>query len=106
MNNYSFLQLIIYMATLLLLARPLGTYMAKVYQGEHIFLDRVLAPVERTLYRISGINPHIEMDWKVYALAMLIFNVLGLFIVYILQRVQGFLPLNPQGLGAVTPDSA
>ena len=106
MNNYSFLQLIIYMGTLLLLVKPLGAYMAKVYQGERIFLERVLAPVERMLYRISGINPHIEMDWKVYALAMLTFNTLGLFFVYILQRVQGFLPLNPQGLGAVTPDSA
>jgi K+-transporting ATPase ATPase A chain len=106
MNNYSFLQLIIYLSTLLLLAKPLGAYMAKVYRGERIFLDRVLAPVERTLYRLSGIDPRIEMDWKVYALAMLVFNALGLFFTYILQRVQEFLPLNPQGLGAVAPDSA
>ena len=106
MNNYSFLQLIIYMGTLLLLVKPLGTYMAKVYQGERIFLDRVLAPVERTLYRISGIDSRAEMTWKTYAVAMLVFNVIGLIAVYVLQRLQGVLPFNPQRLGAVTPDSA
>jgi potassium-transporting ATPase potassium-binding subunit len=106
MNIYSFLQLIIYFATLLILVKPLGTYMAKVYQNERIFLDPVLGPVERFLYRLSGIDPRSEMTWKTYAVAMLIFNVIGLLFVYLLQRLQGILPLNPQGLGAVSPDSA
>jgi K+-transporting ATPase ATPase A chain len=106
MNLYSWLQILIFMATLLLLAKPLGTYMAKVYQGERFFLDRVLGPVERFLYRLSGIDPQSEMTWKTYAVAMLVFNIIGLIFVYSLQRLQGILPLNPQGLGAVTPDSS
>jgi len=104
MNTW--LQLIIYFETLLLLTKPLGTYMAKVYQGERLFLDPILGPVERFLYRLSGIDPRSEMTWKTYAIAMLLFNILGLTFVYLLQRLQWILPLNPQGLGAVSPDSA
>ena len=106
MNLYSWLQILIFMATLLLLAKPLGTYMAKIYQGERFFLDRVLGPVERFLYRLSGIDSQSEMTWKTYAVAMLVFNIIGLIFVYSLQRLQGILPVNPQGLGAVTPDSS
>lgn len=102
----AWLQLIFYFGTLLLLTKPLGSYMAKVYQGERLFLDLILGPVERFLYRISGIDQRSEMTWKTYAVAMLLFNILGLIVVYLLQRLQGFLPLNPQGLGAVSPDSA
>jgi len=106
MNLYSWLQLILYFGILLLLAKPLGSYMAHVYQSERLFLDPILGPVERFIYRLSGIDPHTEMDWKIYAAAMLLFNVLGLIAVYLLQRLQGVLPINPQGLGAVVPDSA
>jgi K+-transporting ATPase ATPase A chain len=106
MNIYSWLQLILYLVVLLALAKPLGTFMARVYQGERTFLDPVLGPVERLLYRAAGVRAEQEMDWKVYALAMMLFNILGLFVVYALQRVQGLLPLNPQSLGAVTPDSS
>ncbi|MBL0348389.1 potassium-transporting ATPase subunit KdpA [Candidatus Villigracilis affinis] len=106
MNIYSLIQIVLFMVVLLGLAKPLGSYMAKVYQGERTFLDRVLGPIERFIYRISGIDPKEEMDWKVYAIAMLTFNVLGLFFVYALQRLQGVLPLNPQGLGAVSADSS
>jgi len=106
MNLYNWLQIIFYFAILLTLTKPLGSYMAKVYQGERIFLDRVLGPVERFIYRVSGIDPKSEMDWKVYAIAMLVFNALGLFFVFALQRLQGILPLNPQGLGAVSADSS
>ena len=106
MNLYSWLQILIFMATLLLLAKPLGTYMAKIYQGERFFLDRVLGPVERFLYRLSGIDSQSEMTWKTYAVAMLVFNIIGLIFVYSLQRLQGILPVNPQGLGTVSPDSA
>jgi K+-transporting ATPase, KdpA len=106
MNLYSWFQLIFYMVVLLLLAKPLGSFMAKVYQGEHTFLDRVLGPVERIVYRLSGVKPEEDMNWKTYAIAVMVFNVLGLIVVYLLQRLQGVLPLNPQGLGAVTPDSS
>jgi K+-transporting ATPase ATPase A chain len=106
MNFYSWLQLSLYVAILILLAKPLGTYMARVYQGERTFLDPVLQPAERLLYRAAGVRVEEEMDWKVYAVAMLLFNGLGLLAVYALQRLQGALPLNPQGLGAVAPDSA
>jgi K+-transporting ATPase ATPase A chain len=106
MNLNSWLQLILYVLVLLWLAKPLGGYMAKVYQGERVALDRVLSPVERSLYRIAGIDPHAEMTWKTYAFAMLLFNIVGLVVVYALQRLQGVLPLNPQGLSALAPDSS
>ena len=69
-------------------------------------LGSVLGPLERLIYRLSGVRPDREMDWKTYAVAMLLFNFAGLLLVYGLQRLQGVLPLNPQGLGAVTPDSS
>jgi K+-transporting ATPase ATPase A chain len=102
----AFLQLIFYFGVLLLLTKPLGAYMAKVYQDERVFLDPLAGRVERWLYRLSGIDSRSEMTWKTYAVAMLVFNILGLIAVYLLQRMQGTLPLNPQGLGAVSPDSA
>src|SRR6185503_17712226 len=70
MNLYSWIQIILYILVLLLLAKPLGSFMAKVYQGERTFLDRVLGPMERFIYRVSGVRPEEEMDWKVYAIAM------------------------------------
>ena len=100
------LQLLVYLVVLLALTKPLGAYMARVYEGRPFGLDRVLGPVERLIYRLSGVRPDEEMNWKNYAIAMLMFNMLGLFAVYLLQRVQGWLPLNPQGLGAVSPDSS
>jgi K+-transporting ATPase ATPase A chain len=100
------LQIVVYLAVLVLLTKPLGIYMARVYSGEHTFMDRVLGPVERLIYKLAGIDPDQEMDWKVYAIAMLLFNLFGLLVVYALQRLQQFLPLNPQGMAAVTPDSS
>jgi potassium-transporting ATPase potassium-binding subunit len=91
---------------LLLLVKPLGSYMARVYEGEPVFLAKALGPVERVLYRLAGVREDSEMSWKVYARAMLVFNVAGLFVVYALQRFQAVLPLNPQSLAAVTPESA
>ncbi|MCI0475653.1 MAG: potassium-transporting ATPase subunit KdpA [Anaerolineales bacterium] len=99
-------QIGLYLAVLLLLAKPLGAFMARVYQGERTFLDPVMRPVERFIYRACGVTAEQEMDWKTYALAMLVFNVIGLVVVYLLQRAQAFLPLNPQEVGAVAPDSA
>jgi len=100
------LQCALYLLVLLALAKPLGTYMARVYEGKALALDRVLGPVERFIYRLCGTHPDEEMGWKTYAVAMLLFNGAGLLAVYALQRLQGWLPLNPAGLGAVSPDSS
>jgi K+-transporting ATPase ATPase A chain len=100
------LQIVVYLLVLLLLAKPLGAYMARVFQGERTFLDPLLRPVERFMYRLAGINSDEEMDWKENAIAMLLFNFVGFVIVYGLQRLQQFLPLNPQGFGAVSSDSS
>jgi K+-transporting ATPase ATPase A chain len=106
MNAFSWLQLIFYLVVLLLLAKPLGSFMARVYQGERTFLDPILGPIERLIYRLSGVKADEDMNWKTYAVAMMVFNTLGLLAVYAIQRLQTFLPLNPAGLGAVTPDSS
>jgi len=102
----SYLQIGIYFVALLLLVKPLGLYMARVYQGETTFLDRPIRPLERLCYRLLGVNPQDEMDWKTYAIALLIFSAISVLIVYLLQRVQGILLLNPQKFGATTPDLA
>jgi len=103
-NDY--LQLALYLAVLLLLVKPLGIYMAAVFADTPNRVNRFGAPIERALYRVAGIDPREDMGWKRYALALLVFNVAGLLVVYALQRVQQWLPLNPQGFGAVSADSA
>ena len=99
-------QCVLYLVVLIGLAKPLGTYMARVYEGEKTPLDPVLKPVERLLYRFCAVDPEEGMTWKTYALAMMWFNILGLAVVYLLQRLQGMLPLNPQGLAGVSADSS
>jgi potassium-transporting ATPase potassium-binding subunit len=100
------LQIVFFMGVLLAFVKPLGAFMARVFQRERTFLDPIIGPVERMIYRLSGINPDEEMDWKANAVAMLLFNIVGLFVVYALQRLQQFLPWNPQSLNAVSPDSS
>jgi K+-transporting ATPase ATPase A chain len=106
MTPNGYLQIGLYLAALLLLAWPLGLYMARVYAGDLPVYVRWLRPLENGLYRLAGIKPEESMPWLRYALAFLIFNLLGLLVVYALQRLQLWLPLNPQALGNVTPDSA
>ncbi|MCU0493849.1 MAG: potassium-transporting ATPase subunit KdpA [Chloroflexaceae bacterium] len=106
MTANGYLQLGLFLVVLLALVKPLGWYMARVYQGQPVGLDRALGPLERLMYRLFGTRPDEEMNWKSYTVAVLLFNALGLLAVYGLQRLQGALPLNPQGLGAVTPDSS
>jgi potassium-transporting ATPase potassium-binding subunit len=100
------LQCALYLFVLIGLAKPLGTWMARVYEGGRTFLHPVLEPVERLLYRFCAVDPEEGMTWKTYALAMIWFNLLGLAAVYLLQRLQGVLPLNPQGLPGVGADSS
>ena len=103
--NAFLLQLAIYLVVLLVLAKPLGSYMAGVF-GDKPSRAHWLGPIERLFYRIAGVNPQAEMGWKRYAVAVIVVNVLGALAVYALQRLQQWLPLNPQGFGAVTPDSS
>jgi len=104
--NAGLIQIVIYLIVLLILVKPLGTYMARVYSGQSTWLERLLGPVERLLYRLAGVNLQEEMDWKQYALALLLFNGLGFLALYGLLRLQSLLPLNPAHLGAVGPDTA
>ena len=106
MTANGYLQLGFYVVVLIALAKPLGAYMARIYAGEPAVLNRIGAPFERLLYRVCGVDAQREMRWTEYAVAVLAFNILGLLAVYALQRFQGGLPLNPQDLSAVSPDSA
>ncbi len=85
---------------------PLGLYMARVFAGEPTFLDPVLRPLERAIYRVSGVHPGTEQTWVEYTVAMLLFSFAGMLVLYGMERLQYFLPFNPQKLGAVAPDLA
>jgi K+-transporting ATPase ATPase A chain len=98
--------LILFLGIALLCVKPLGGYMADVMEGKPNFARRIGASFEALVYRFCGIDPTVEMSWSRYTLAMLLFNVLGVVLLYGLQRLQAFLPLNPQNFSAVSPDSA
>jgi K+-transporting ATPase ATPase A chain len=104
MTVNGWLQMGLYLLVLIALAKPLGWYMARVYEGKPIGLDRALGPLERFLYRLCGVKPGEEMGWKTYAVAMLLFNLFGLLAVYGLQRLQRYLPFNPHDFPAPSPD--
>lgn len=106
MTANGYLQLGFYVAALLLLAWPLGLYMARIYRGEMPLFVRWLRPVERGLYRVCGIDAEQDMHWTRYAFAMLAFNLIGFLAVYLLQRTQFWLPFNPEGLANTTADLA
>ncbi|MEW9899963.1 potassium-transporting ATPase subunit KdpA [Chitinivorax sp. PXF-14] len=106
MTMQAWLQLLLYLSALLALAWPLGRYMAGVLEGRPSLATRIAGPVERLAYRAAGVKPEAEMGWKAYAVALIVFNLIGVVAVYALQRTQGMLPLNPQGMGAVSPDSS
>jgi K+-transporting ATPase ATPase A chain len=104
MTTNGFLQIGLYLIALVALVKPLGWYMARVYEGQSVGLNRLLGPVERGIYRLCGIKENEEMGWKTYGMAMLLFSAAGMLFLYALQRLQGYLPLNPASFGAVTPD--
>ena len=97
-------QIAIFFLLLLALTKPLGAYMARVYQGERTWLDPVLVPVERVIYRVSGVDWQQEHGWRGYTAAMLLFNLVGLLLTYVILRAQGILPFNPQDFSGVAPD--
>ncbi|MBS1126948.1 MAG: kdpA, partial [Nitrospirae bacterium] len=106
MTANGMIQIGLYLALLLSLVIPVGNYMAKVYQGETFWLNRILGPVERLIYRMLGIRPEDEMSWKTYAGAAILFKFSFFFLLYLMLRIQGILPLNPQGFAGVSPDLA
>jgi K+-transporting ATPase ATPase A chain len=99
-------QLVLYFVVLAMLAKPLGWYMARVYEGKPCGLDRALGWLERGIYRVAGVNPQEEMGWRKYAVSMLLFSGISFLALYAILRLQGQLPLNPQDFPANTPDSA
>jgi K+-transporting ATPase ATPase A chain len=106
MTANGWLQIAVYCVLVTICVKPLGLFMAKVFAGEHTFLSPVLLPVERGIYRLCGIDERREQSWLEYGVAMLVFHAAGFVLLYGLQRLQQYLPLNPQGQGAVSPDSA
>lgn len=104
MNTFGFLQIFLYFAVLALLTKPVGIFLKQVYSGEKTFLDFIAKPCEKLIYKVCGIDEKREMNWKEYGVAMLIFSLFSTLSVYAIQRLQGFLPLNPQNLDAPSPE--
>ncbi|TIL44178.1 potassium-transporting ATPase subunit KdpA [Mesorhizobium sp.] len=106
MTFNGWMQILVYCGIVVLLVKPLGGYMYRVFSGDRTFLSPILGPVERSLYRISGTSEREEQHWTTYAAALLFFNLAGFLVLYALQRLQGSLPYNPAGISAVEPGLA
>jgi K+-transporting ATPase ATPase A chain len=103
MSLNGWLQITLFITLTLLLAKPMGLYMARVFEGRRTWLDPVLIPCERLLYRLTGVNPNEEMRWTEYCVAMLVFTAATVVLTYVIQRLQVYLPFNPQHLPGVAP---
>ena len=103
MTANGWLQILLFLALVLLVTKPLGVFMTRVFNREKTFMDPVLRPLERLLYRVTGVDEDHEMRWTEYAIAMLLFSVVSMIVLYLMQRLQAYLPFNPQKLGAVSP---
>ena len=103
MTANGWLQIVVFLLLVLAVTKPLGVYMARVFNRERTFMDPVLRPLERLLYRVTGVDEDHEMRWTEYAVAMLLFSLVSMVVLYLMQRLQGYLPFNPQKMGAVSP---
>ncbi len=103
MTANGWFQILVFLALIFLVTKPLGVFMARVFSREKTFMDPVLRPIERLLYRVTGVDEDHEMRWTEYAISMLLFSVVSMILLYLIQRLQGFLPFNPQKFGAVNP---
>ncbi|HEY5130794.1 MAG TPA: potassium-transporting ATPase subunit KdpA [Bradyrhizobium sp.] len=103
MTANGWFQIALFLALVLAATKPLGVFMARVFNRERTFLDPVLRPMERLIYRLTGVEEEHEMRWTEYAVAMLLFSAVSMLLLYAMQRLQGYLPLNPQKFGAVSP---
>ncbi|MFC4623893.1 potassium-transporting ATPase subunit KdpA [Daeguia caeni] len=106
MTINGWIQILVFAGIIIALVKPLGGYLTRVLNGERTILSAIMGPLERGLYRVAGTNEKEEQHWTTYALAMLLFNLAGFTVLYLVQRLQGGLPFNPQGLGAIEPTSA
>ena len=106
MTSQAWIQLVVYMALLVGLGWPLGKWMAAVAEGRFPRWMSPFVKIENAMYRLAGVDPASSTGWKTYTIALIVFNVIGLVVVYALQRLQGVLPLNPQAMAAVSPDSS
>ena len=104
MTLNGWLQIFVFLALVLAVTKPLGVFMARVFSGERTFLDPVLRPIERLIYRVTGVDEEHEMRWTEYAISMLLFSAVSMLVLYLMQRIQGMLPFNPQHLAAVGPE--
>ena len=100
------LPIVLFLCVLTLFAVPLGEFMAKVFSGRRTFLTPIVSPIEKVLYRLFGVDEKDEMSWKTYAFSLVIFNAIGIVVLFVLQLMQGLLPFNPQKFGAVRWDTA
>ncbi|MBP9866203.1 MAG: potassium-transporting ATPase subunit KdpA [Candidatus Omnitrophica bacterium] len=100
------IQCFLYFSVLLICVKPLGMYMAKIYEGEELGMARWVGGFEKNIYKLLGVGPDKSMGWKTYAAALMLFNCVGLLVVYGIQRLQHLLPFNPMQMSAVTPDSS
>jgi len=103
MTINGWLQILVFLALIFVVTRPLGIFMARVFSGERTFLDPLLRPIERLLYRLTGVDESHEMRWTEYATSMLLFSGVSMLLLYLIQRIQGMLPLNPQHFSGVSP---
>src|ERR1700721_2072600 len=106
MTANGWFQICFFFALVLVCAKPLCVYMARVFERERTFADRFFRPIERLIYRVSGIDETHEMRWTEYAIVMLLFSLVTMLVTYAIERLQQLLPLNPQHLGTVAPDLA
>src|SRR6476659_10879735 len=104
MTFNGWLQILLFIAIIVAVAKPVGIFITHVFNGGRTFMHPVLRPVERVIYRLTGVEEDREMHWTEYAAAMLLYSLVSLLLLYIIQRVQGYLPFNPQKLAGV--DSA
>src|SRR6478752_3200839 len=103
MTINGWLQIGFFLLLVFLVTKPMGVFMARVFNREKTFMDPVLRPLERLLYRVTGVDENHEMRWTEYAISMLLFSLVSMIVLYAMERLQGFLPLNPQKFGAVSP---
>jgi potassium-transporting ATPase potassium-binding subunit len=103
MTANGWFQILLFLAIVLLVTKPLGVFMTRVFNREKTFMDPVLRPVERLLYRVTGVDENHEMRWTEYAIAMLLFSLVSMIVLYLMERLQWYLPFNPQKFGAVNP---
>ena len=106
MTLNGWLQILLFLLAVFVVTPPLGSFMARVFTRQRTWLDPIMRPFERLVYRLTGVNETHEMRWAEYAGAVLMFSVVSMLVLYAMQRLQALLPFNPQGFGGVAPDLA